>query len=221
MFLNTAGLKKMMKAALKSAGLYVGTLNEKYVVHASEWGLQTEIIYASNKFRAAVVELIGDFPEDGEYYRYWLQDGEVQQEPIWERPEIYESWKLAKDYAVPTPLTVASFPYEFQVFQTHGDMKYIWVRRERAGDLFSYKELDSAVERMPERPSYGSGTLYWKNDTTIYYVHRDIASEKTEESLFLALNVLDFSKDDWIAEAVSKTIPDPDTEEDPERTIPY
>lgn len=199
MFLKIAELKKQMKAALKSAaGLHIGNLNEKYVIQSSDWGLQTEAAYASNKFLAAVVELIGELPENAEYYRYWIEPDGVHQESVWEYQDIFERWKLAKDYAVPTPIAIASFPHEYQVFQVHSDLHYIWVNRERAGDLISAKELDSKVEQMPGRPSYAGGTLYWKNDTTIYYASRNGIPEKVDLSVFHALNGLDFSTEDWI-----------------------
>lgn len=96
MFLKTAELKKMMKSALKSAGLYVGNIAGNYPVYGSTWGLSTDTEYASNKFKAALTELIGDIPEPGECYRYYMQDKDVAQDTCVDYPNAYGAWKEAK-----------------------------------------------------------------------------------------------------------------------------
>ena len=59
-----------MKASLKKHGLIVGNVNDHYLVYSDNWGLYIEIPYASNKFKAAIMELIGDLPEAYECYLY-------------------------------------------------------------------------------------------------------------------------------------------------------
>lgn len=59
MFLKTGELKKIMKAGLKQGGLTVANANERYLVHSGCWGACVEHPYASNKFKAAIMELIG------------------------------------------------------------------------------------------------------------------------------------------------------------------
>lgn len=197
MFLKTGELKKMMKAALKSGGLYVGNINGSYLVHAETWGLCTDIMYASNKFKAALMELIGDIPESGEYYRYYHQDGEVTQDTETNYPNAYEMWKEAKDYATYVPINYCSWPHTYIVLQIHGDLSYKVVDKFLTADVISSKELDTTVESMPGRPNYNSGILYWKNDTTIYWVHTTEAGEKAREVLFPSMEKLDFFQSDW------------------------
>lgn len=61
MFLKISEFKKAMKSALKTTGgLYVGNLDDHYLVYASSWGVYVESMYATNKFKAAIMELIGD-----------------------------------------------------------------------------------------------------------------------------------------------------------------
>lgn len=154
MFLKTAELKKMMKSALKSAGLFVGNIRGNYLVYGITWGLSTDAEYASNKFKAALTELIGDIPEPGECYRYYMQEKQVAQDTCVDYPDVHEAWKAAKDYAVGTPLNFVSWPHEFNVYQIHSNGKYVIVPRSQVSDVISMKELDNTVEAMPGRPSY-------------------------------------------------------------------
>ena len=200
MFLKTAELKKMMKSALKGAGLHVGNIMGAYLVYGSTWGLSTDTEYASNRFKAALTELIGDIPEPGECYRYYMQEKQVAQDGCVDYPDVYEAWKAAKDHAVGTPLNLVSWPHEFNLYQIHSNGQYVIVPRSQVSDVISMKELDGTVESMPGRPSYMSPTLYWKNDTTIYWVMTVEQGERVRDVLLPALSGLDFFRNDWIPE---------------------
>lgn len=199
MFLKTAELKKMMKSELKGAGLHVGNIMGAYLVYGSTWGLSTDTEYASNRFKAALTELIGDIPEPGECYRYYMQEKQVAQDGCVDYPDIYEAWKAAKDHAVGTPLNLVSWPHEFNLYQIHSNGQYVIVPRSQVSDVISIKELDSTVESMPGRPSYRPSTLYWKNDTTIYWVTTVEPGERARDVLFPALSGLDFFRNDWLS----------------------
>lgn len=200
MFLRTAELKKMMKSELKGAGLHVGNIMGAYLVYGSTWGLSTDTEYASNRFKAALTELIGDIPEPGECYRYYMQEKQVAQDGCVDYPDVYEAWKAAKDHAVGTPLNLVSWPHEFNLYQIHSNGEYVIVPRSQVSDVISMKELDGTVESMPGRPSYMSPTLYWKNDTTIYWVMTVEQGERVRDVLLPALSGLDFFRNDWIPE---------------------
>ena len=171
-----------------------------YLVYGSTWGLSTDTEYASNRFKAALTELIGDIPEPGECYRYYMQEKHVAQDGCVDYPDVYEAWKAAKDHAVGTPLNLVSWPHEFNLYQIHSNGQYVIVPRSQVSDVISMKELDGTVESMPGRPSYMSPTLYWKNDTTIYWVMTVEQGERVRDVLLPALSGLDFFRNDWIPE---------------------
>lgn len=217
MFLKTGELKKNMKSALKSGGLYVGNIDGRYLVHANTWGLSTEILYASNKFKAALMELIGDIPESGEYYKYSQQDGEVVQDSQSDCPDVYWLWKEAKDYATYAPLNYCVWPHTFIVLQIHSDLSFKVADKSMTADVISSKELDTTVESMPGRPNYSHGILYWKNDTTIYWVHTTESGEKARDVLFPSMEKLDFFQTDWRLREDNE----PDQEADFGEELPY
>lgn len=219
MFLKTAELKKMMKSELKGAGLHVGNIMGAYLVYGSTWGLSTDTEYASNRFKAALTELIGDIPEPGECYRYYMQEKQVAQDGCVDYPDIYEAWKAAKDHAVGTPLNLVSWPHEFNLYQIHSNGQYVIVPRSQVSDVISIKELDGTVESMPGRPSYRPSTLYWKNDTTIYWVTTVEPGERARDVLFPALSGLDFFRNDWLSKNEKDGVTDVQPMEDDE--LPY
>lgn len=58
MFLKISEFKKAMKSTLKtSGGLVIGNVKGHFLVHASLWGVWVESIYATSKFKAAIVDV--------------------------------------------------------------------------------------------------------------------------------------------------------------------
>ena len=81
MFLKINEFKKAMKSALKtSGGLIIGNVKGHFLVHTSLWGVWVESVYATSKFKAAIVELIGDMPEEETCYRYHLEEKNLKME---------------------------------------------------------------------------------------------------------------------------------------------
>lgn len=196
MFLKTGELKKLMKSALKSSGLTVGNRNGYFLVSGTAWELKTEIIAASNKFKAVVMELIGDIPEPGECYIYRLQEGQTVPEYVPAGADLYDTWKLAKDYAVTVPVAVITFPHEYNLYQVHSNHRIVVINRALAGDIISMNELPE-IEHAPGRPAFDGCTLIWKNDTTIWRVVTEPFGEKYGRAIFSRLEQIDFSDKEW------------------------
>ena len=157
MFLKTGEIKKILKASLKKHGLVIGCVNRHYLVYSDNWGVYVRGIYASNKFKAALMELIGDLPEPEECYFYEIEAESKQ--PVG-RTELnyidpFERWKQAKDYAVQTPLYLGAWPHEYAIFQVHSDLSYLTVPRTLTGAI-SVSELENG-EEMPGRPCVKDG----------------------------------------------------------------
>lgn len=199
MFLKTGELKKMMKSSLKKAGLAVGNVRNHYLVYSDCWGVYIGHPYASNKFKAAIMELIGDLPAEGECYLYTMTpDKELSQESVFDYPDPFENWKEAKDYVAVTPLCLTAWPHEYMVCQQRSDLKYIVSRRAYTDAVISEHELESAIESMPVRPNVMNGVLYYKNETTIYWAHTEGPGRKAQEVLFPRLSGINFFEDDWL-----------------------
>ena len=224
MFLKTGELKKILKASLKKHGLVVGCVNRHYLVYSDNWGVYVRSIYASNKFKAALMELIGDLPEPEECYFY---DIEAESKQPVGRTELnyidpFERWKQAKDYAVQTPLYLGAWPHEYAIFQVHSDLSYLTVPRTLTGAI-SVSELENG-EEMPGRPCVKDGVLYWKNETMIFWVHSESPGTKALTALFPKLAGLSFFEDSWAfpeEEADTAEALEMDTEEETAEELPY
>lgn len=204
MFLKTSVLKSAMKDSLKSAGLTVGRRGGDYLVFSDFWGLQTDVDFATNKFKAAIVDLIGAIPEDGKCLRYQI-DAEkgITSESAMFYPDPYSRWKEADDFATETPIILTYWPHEYQLFQRKSDGQFLAVNRNFAADIFSAKELDSTYENMPHNPKVENfrdtyGVLYFKNETTVYWVSTVNVGHKNREVLFPHLKGISFFENDWL-----------------------
>ncbi len=199
MFCKTGELKKIMKASLKRCGLFVCNVNDHYLVYADDWGIYVNHVFASNKFKAAIMELIGDIPEPGECYHYTIDaDKGLVSQTVMDVVEPYKSWMQAKDYGAITPIHLSAWLYEYIVVQRKSDYQFITVRRSLTSDVISSKELETASEHMPGRPSILDGKiLYFKNESTIYWVHTEPCGRKVREVLFPLLNGISFFDPEW------------------------
>ena len=195
MFLKTAELKKEMTAALKSSGLIVGMLDGRYYVRGRNWGLYAECESVSNKFKGAVTELVGCLPEPGEINKY-MQGKDGMQTEVYELEVYpYQAWIAAKEGVRQTPVLLGVFPHVYAIFQRTGILEPVAVRQALINAI-SDKELEEG-ETMPGQPSMSYGTLYWHNETTIYWAETERMAEKVRDVLFPALMHVDFSADDW------------------------
>ncbi|MBQ6832848.1 MAG: hypothetical protein IJO55_00335 [Lachnospiraceae bacterium] len=190
MFLDITKFKKFLSTAYKGAGLIVGMLDENLVMtnNARTWGVQVDGDHIPNKLKAALVELIGDLPEEGEVLNY-TKDG-AQTEMNLGEFNYYDAWMRARDYAAYTPFMLKSDYGIYSLLQLHSTMELKPIRRDFL-DIISAKDIDHSVEEMPGRPAYGHETLYWKNDTTIYWAGTFRVDEFTEDIVLPRLEFLD------------------------------
>lgn len=92
--------------------------------------------------------------------------------------------------------------------QRESDKGYLAVPRVWTDSMFSSRELEDG-ESMPGQPSLlrtGEGTdiLYFKNQTSIYWIYSINPGEKSRKTLFLQLEGMDFSEKDWILKSEEK-----------------
>lgn len=218
MFLKINEFKKAMKSALKtSGGLIIGNVKGHFLVHTSLWGVWVESVYATSKFKAAIVELIGDMPEEETCYRYHLEEKNLKMEYQIRYEDPYDQWKEAKDFACEVPLVFYSMPHELSIYQSKSDRSYMTVLQSYAAGMMSPAELEAGMEHMPGRPSVSpaGSTLYFKSETMIYWISIVKVPQKAEDTIFRCLRGLDFFEDDWLPkeeeqeaeEAVAETLP--------------
>lgn len=225
MFLKTGEMKKIMKSSLKKYGLIVGNVDDHYLVYSDDWGVRVEHAFATNKFKAAIMELIGDLPEPYECYKYTIEpDKELKQEQVPDYPDPYGLWKAAKDFGAIAPMYLVAWPHEYVVYQRKSDLRFIVALRSLTTAAISPSELDRSSESMPGRPSILNGdVLYYKNESTIYWVHTGSPGHKALEVLFPHMRGISFFEDDWLEKEEPETEEDgtDETEDAADEQLPY
>ena len=96
MFIKTSIFKRILKDAWKGAGLTVGKKEEMYFIQGAYWILFVYEKDFTSKNKAAVIELVGDLPEEGEVYRAY-EKGEKQYELKVRDEWEYKKWLSARD----------------------------------------------------------------------------------------------------------------------------
>lgn len=208
MFLNITALKKILTNFYKSTGLTVGRTETDLIVCNTYMGFQVDIDFVPNKLKAVLIELIGDLPEEGEFYTY-SKEGQ-QAEIDLDRFDFYKCWKDAKDYAIATPIIIAgSGPSDYRLMQLNTG-RIVSV----AGmliNLISCKDL-TETENMPQRPSYNGGIFYWKNESMVFFAGGFNLREEITNLLFPALEKFQFTE---------KSIEKKEDAESKEDELPY
>lgn len=200
MFLKTAALKKAMKNSLTLGGLAVSNDGQNYIVSGGgeRWGASVEIETAPNVFKALIMEMTGELPEENESWRYTAAEHGVQKENT-AMPAPYRGWYDAKVRAIRTPLSLTDRTHVYSVYQAAGG-EYLITLSNRTDDMFSDREL-LPDEEMPAYASVAAGsrgnTLYFKSSTCIYWAPSLPTEGKVRDALFAALAGLDFSRPDW------------------------
>lgn len=220
MFLKISEFKKAMKSALKtSGGLIIGNVKGHFLVHTSLWGVWVESVYATSKFKAAIVELIGDMPEEETCYRYHLEEKNLKMEYQIRYENPYDQWKEAKDFACEVPLAFYSTPHELSIYQSKSDRSYITVLQSYAAGMMSLAELEVGMEHMPGRPSVSptGSTLYFKSETMIYWISIVKVPQKAEDTIFRYLRGLDFFEEGWLPKEEEQET----GEDEAAETLPY
>lgn len=69
MFINTQIFKKLIKEAFNNGTLHLSRVGEDYIIHGNYWAISATAAKLPNKEKAAVVELAGDMPAEGEAFR--------------------------------------------------------------------------------------------------------------------------------------------------------
>ena len=220
MFLKTAELKKLMKDALKRSGLVVGYVNQHYLVYTNTWGAYIDDLHASNKFKAAIMELVGDLPEQGECYRYTIKNKIPEQENVMDYPNPYRLWMEAKDPAAITPMGLMAWPHTYTVVQRKSDLAFLTVKNSLVGNVISESELEKD-ESMPGRPNLLGATLYFKNESGIWWAATERAGHKVEEALFPQMEGLDFFEDSWLVKKEEAGKETEETGKADEEPLPY
>lgn len=170
MFLDTQIFKKMIKNAYDGGGLSVAREKDKYILAGGFWCIKIRKDCLPPKAKAAVIEIVGEFPEDGENFIIRKREDK--------RPdEFAEKWKtmiVQFGNIEGKPLytkTNILHEYNFHIYRFwQSDKKRIVMLNEiftgliGSGNIIRDRETDPEGPYMVHEWGLYSGLMYWKNN---------------------------------------------------------
>lgn len=167
MFLKLSILKAAMKEAYTGGGLRIANTGDGFALLGSYWYVWLENVTMPKKVRAAIVELVGELPAEGEAYK--AQKGYDNQ---YEITENHHFWIRQQEKG-----TQRMFPTRTYIEVIEGGKLYQLVRSKGELQAFNARilamvdggEIDEG-EAYYTDPVEVLGGIYWQNDRCSYWL---------------------------------------------------
>lgn len=192
MFLHMPTFKKLLKSAFRRDCLRVGNLDGGLLVHGGTFAAWFQNDMIPNKVKAAVMELTGELPAAGEFFKA-TKDGnqyEMPENPAW---DIHRGLKEANRRYVVTPIVLNDSRFLQQAGV--GPLRAI---KEEFISLIDLAEIDyNHGEGTPAGP-YGKEDGYqffWATDFCILTVCEVKLYRGISRKVQLSLGAVDFEND--------------------------
>lgn len=180
MFVKLAGFKEMINRSYQHENLHVMNTGGDYVLYGSGWYLCVDITRMSKKAKAAVIELIGEWPESGEAFQAGKKSGN-QMEMI-EDERYWLASNVTKEAAVQMEETPIVLNGNIRLMRQQGSNELIPVL-EHILDVVNAKHCDSG-EEPPKGPFLYKHMTWWKNNDMFFaYGNVSLGEDTTEELL--------------------------------------
>ena len=197
MFLHMPTFKKLLKSAFRRDCLRIGNLNGGLLIHGGTFAVWLQNDMVPNKVKAAVMELAGELPAEGEFFKA-AKDGnqyEIPENPAW---DIHRGLKEANRRYVVTPIVLNDSRYDTFRFLQQAGAGPIRVIKEDFISLINLAEIDyNHGEDDPEGP-YGREDGYqffWSTDFCILTVCEVKLYRGISQKVQLSLGAVDFEND--------------------------
>ena len=165
MFIKNSVFKKIIKGAWSGAGLTVGNVHGRYVVITDIMIMYVKHNCITKEVKAAIIELAGDLPGEGEVFTAY-KDGENQQAMTIDEilnGEMYESPSFSEEWIETSLLTTTGH----RIMQEKSGLNKCMIP-EIVKDLIKPSEREEG-ESWPEGPisAVSGSTMVWRNETTV------------------------------------------------------
>lgn len=160
MFVKPAVLKKLMKQQYKTSGLVVANNGPTIYIGGDWWGIETVREFIPNQIKAAIIELTGEFPEEGEIFNA-TKDGNQMQMDINNMVTVESNLKKLK-------VTRLLINYEKQMRMLQDEKSNeIALLDETFVAMIDNKEINAEEgESLAKGPFIKNKAVYWKNNVS-------------------------------------------------------
>ena len=180
MFLKLTIFKRLLKKAWSGSGLLVGCKEEYHYISSGWWCVKVLRGGLNKKEKAALIELIGEMPAEGEAFKAFKDGGNQYEVGSLETLENL----LAAEYKTPVKMTRMIYQIKdkfCRVFQEPKGQNCMFVS-EAACELVDKKAINELEESPPEGPftNNAGNILYWENNIMSLIVCKISIDEETE-----------------------------------------
>lgn len=192
MFVKTTVFKKLIKQTYNAGRLLVvGTENE-YIIAGDWWIIRVKKDLFAKKNKAAVIEITGELPRDGEAFRPIKKAGnqyEIAENPVW---DITKAFYDAKEGFIITKATYELNRDRIRILQNKSTNECVPINQIMI-DLIDTEAIEEGEGYPvgPNAPNKQGRIMYWHNNTMTLAAYTIEANcnegEQSELSKYLQL----------------------------------
>ena len=179
MFIKTSVFKRLIKTTWTSSGLTVGRRGEHYIVKCSQFVLYINEKYFKKEIKAAIIELVGELPEQGEIFKE-DKEGNRQQEMALDEIWDIGNFKECNSKYKKTEVFLNAGGDLQRVIQDESTKEKFYIP-ENIVEMVSTNDMEEG-ERFPEGPVGREDFVIWRNETSTLVTRKTAGRQDTKEA---------------------------------------
>ena len=170
MFIHLKDFKRLLKQAYTGVGLCVARRGDDVLLGGSDWVIATEKESMDKKQLAAVIELTGELPGNGEAFKATKEENQYEfSEAHWDMIDRTDAAREEEEKLTVTPIVLERYPNgkAMRVLQTaDGRVEVLNERFVKAIDSASMNlDYEHEVQGPLFNPKFPK-QVYWKSEAT-------------------------------------------------------
>lgn len=185
MFITLSGFKGLIKEAYKGAGLYIERHGDNIIFGGSYWVIEADRHAISKKALAAVIELTGELPREGEAYRATKEGNQYEIREVYgEMLGVTQTEEENESNLIITSLIIKRKPTDKAKRILQREDRRTEALDEKFIRMVSAEEIDNDYECEVLGPMVNKRfprQVYWRSEATtlsMFLFDRDDLKEK-------------------------------------------
>ncbi|MCR4674323.1 MAG: hypothetical protein K5675_04870 [Lachnospiraceae bacterium] len=164
MFVNESALKKQIKKAYKAGQLTVARNGEMLYIASCSWAISIDKEAVPNKTKAALIELIGELPVNGEAFTYSAEGAQSVMPETLRELDLDTYYDTAGQTYEATRVFVQNSATAVGIYIQGDDLSH-YIASKEVFDMYSPESVDMSLgEEMPEKAKMNGPFLVWGNN---------------------------------------------------------
>ena len=194
MFLKTSIFRKLCKEAWRGGGLFLHCENGVYIIYGRYWQVEVGVEELTNAEKAAIIELAGEMPQEGEHFKAFKSDKHSYIQQIFRDEGRFPHEPISESFrseGVFTPITI------------NGSLEMAVIRDKKSQDCYCVPRIvkqmitneQDDTDPDPWGPVRGSNLIAWTNNiTTVITTVHDYQDEEWQQGFLYFLKEVDLGE---------------------------